>query len=379
MGNSNSQSEKKKKEERIEKGIPEMQDHSSYVSSVDIINADPLIVVKDEQNIYDSFKRSVVLERQVSNLEVYRQDNIQMKASYQVNQSLKNSNFMDYQIGLVDNFGENQIKNMILNGLGLDLNKGSDNHFEGSSNDEDEQQEYIDKFLETDKMNPVSYIIVETVNRYKTEVDPQFDIDTRFPIVERIVDQNIILRDEEGTTYIGERNLNMEIDGVGKCVDSEGQVYKGFFHQGKKHDNGIEITNEYEIYDGEFLKGQRNGFGKLNGPIEYYEGGFCEGKRSGNAKQRISNGEYYEGKFLNDKRGGGKGILKLEGIFSFEGILSGNYSGQGTLVINRWGVYCGEVLNLRPHGFGKLKVEGHYVYEGWFSDSKFDGFGILYT
>ena len=63
------------------------------------------------------------------------------------------------------------------------------------------------------------------------------------------------------------------------------------------------------IYEGEYLKGKRNGIGKeYNDNYLIYEGEYLNGKRNGKGKEYALNGNLkYEGEYLNDLQWNGKG------------------------------------------------------------------------
>ena len=150
--------------------------------------------------------------------------------------------------------------------------------------------------------------------------------------------------------------------------------------------NGEEyLLDKYNIiYEGEYLKGKRNGKG-----IEYYENGRIKSKgeylngeifngigydEKGNEKVRYYNGigrELYdnglvkfEGKYLNGKKWNGKGYtyygIKLYEIKNGKGYIR-EYNSDGTLLFkgNYWnGERNGEG---KEYSHGKLLFEGNYL------------------
>ena len=117
----------------------------------------------------------------------------------------------------------------------------------------------------------------------------------------------------EGEYLYGKRN------GYGKeyYENSRGIIYKykGTFLNGKKHGHGIEIKEESQIikFEGEYLNGERNGKGKEydNSGKLIFEGEYLNNKKwNGKGKEFFRDSEcvLYEGEFLNGQRWNGKGI-----------------------------------------------------------------------
>lgn len=112
----------------------------------------------------------------------------------------------------------------------------------------------------------------------------------------------------------------------------------------KKYPNG-------DYYEGEWKKGQPDGFGKMiyaNGNI--YEGNWILGVFNGFGKMTYNNGDIYEGKWNNNLL---NGLCKI--IYS-----NGN-------------VYEGELKNGIKKGFGKIIYSEDCVYEGQWDNDYFIG------
>ena len=79
------------------------------------------------------------------------------------------------------------------------------------------------------------------------------------------------------------------------------------------------------IYEGELLKGRRNGRGKeyyseLLKPTLLFEGEYLNGKRNGKGKEYFDNGKLrFEGEYLNDEKNGKGKEYNRDGNFEFEG------------------------------------------------------------
>lgn len=112
----------------------------------------------------------------------------------------------------------------------------------------------------------------------------------------------------------------------------------------KKYPNG-------DYYEGEWKKGQPDGFGKMiyaNGNI--YEGNWILGVFNGFGKMTYNNGDIYEGKWNNNLL---NGLCRI--IYS-----NGN-------------IYEGELKNGIKKGFGKIIYSEDCVYEGQWDNDYFIG------
>jgi antitoxin component YwqK of YwqJK toxin-antitoxin module len=151
--------------------------------------------------------------------------------------------------------------------------------------------------------------------------------------------------------------LNGKKNGIGKEYNKKGLVYEGEYLDGKKHGKGKEY-DKYKnlIYEGEYFNGKRHGQGKeynnngiyeveyLNGEkinekyinkikiqkeykIEYhkngeikFEGEYLKGKRNGRGREYNKNVSLiYEGEFVNGIRNGGGKEYDVYGNLIFIG------------------------------------------------------------
>ena len=152
----------------------------------------------------------------------------------------------------------------------------------------------------------------------------------------------------EGEFLKGERN------GEGKIYNEKGKLkYEGEFKHGKAHGVGKEYNYDGELkYIGHYLYGEKNGEGK-----EYYNYKLNEIK--------------FEGEYLNDKRWTGKGYDENKNII-FE-----LKDGKGYVKEYEEGwcnssylIYEGNYLNGERHGKGKEYVLNHLVFEGEYLNGK---------
>lgn len=149
----------------------------------------------------------------------------------------------------------------------------------------------------------------------------------------------------------------------------------------KKYPNG-------DYYEGEWKKGQPNGFGKMvyaNGDV--YEGNWVFGKIEGEGQMIYKNRDNYNGFWKNgeqhgegcmiyhngDRYDGNWNMGKIEGMGKFTykngDIYNGNWKlggeeGQGEITYANGDIYKGSWKNKRPEGQGKMTFKNGDVYEG---------------
>lgn len=191
-------------------------------------------------------------------------------------------------------------------------------------------------------------------------------------------------------------------DGLGVLMNEEGEfLYRGEFHQGKYHGQGIQY-NHNEILKGEFVNGciiDGVHISYYLNHMKCYEGSYKRGLRNGIGKEYNENGELlFEGCYLDNQRYG-KGILytkegRLEG-----NLVNGEFDGEvkeysknhilKSVINNDYGIfytdegyllYEGGVLNHQYYSHGILYYPGgHIHYDGEFLNGLFHGYGQLYT
>lgn len=187
--------------------------------------------------------------------------------------------------------------------------------------------------------------------------------------------------------------LNGKKNGHGKYIWANGDVFDGNWVDGKRTgkgritwSNGASFDGEWkdnqmsegkytfpdgEIYDGSFQNGKKEGYGKQVFPNgEKYEGQWHDGKKHGHGTYTWANGDTYEGEWKNDKRCGRGKLIQY------------GKSPSGETYVKR--SYDGEWLDSKEHGHG-ICVEGDFgwekmdkVFEGEWVNGKRQGRFIWY-
>ena len=180
------------------------------------------------------------------------------------------------------------------------------------------------------------------------------------------------LIDEEGT-YLEGYFKEKKIDGRGIKKTLNDTTYIGDFTLGLKDGRGKEETSEH-IYEGEFKNDKRNGNGKLyyKNLKDTYTGNFIDNNLTGNGTYEWSNGEKYSGNFLNGKMHG-KGIYKWPDGGKYEGDYLNNIKeGHGIFTWSNGKIFEGPFKNGKPNGAGILTTKNK-KYRVYFNDGKIDG------
>lgn len=226
----------------------------------------------------------------------------------------------------------------------------------------------------------------------------QFDLNIMYPPNEIIYENGCLvpnasfyfgektkryLRHGFGTLYLSDGSkftgfwVKNDFSYYGRYLDSEGNVFEGFFQKGSIIGKGTEIT-AVSTYNGEFSNGVKEGKGCLKTDSEVYEGDFYNNNKNGKGLiQFIKTGNYYEGEFLDGKIEG-KGLFKWANGDIYEGDFSnGILHGHGTYKWSNGDSYDGDYVDGMRCGKGRLKNSNGKIYEGEFDNNLPHGKGII--
>jgi hypothetical protein len=191
-----------------------------------------------------------------------------------------------------------------------------------------------------------------------------------------------IFYDSSGNKYIGKWD-NDKFNGKGRIISINGDYYEGDFKYGNIEGTGIFVSKKEKYkYFGNFRNNKFHGRGKIiyedNNII--YEGGFIEGYKQGFGKITFEDNSYYQGFFnennfhgngafyFKDKRNyigdwkkntmSGKGIFSWGNECKYKGEYKNNLREGSGVYSFGCNLYDGEWINGLPHGEGILLING---------------------
>jgi hypothetical protein len=176
----------------------------------------------------------------------------------------------------------------------------------------------------------------------------------------------------DGGEYDGEL-LKGELNGKGRIVWPNGNSYDGEFKQGLFHGQGrYEVASK--IYTGEFVKGVAQGKGKIvyNDGREY-EGDVDFGEANGVGTLKFEN-KKYTGEFKNNLFHGEGELLEDNGDIYQGGFANGLSNGQGLATFADGRIYQGQFIDGNLTGQGDYR-DGEVIYTGEFKNWLFSGKG----
>ena len=207
-------------------------------------------------------------------------------------------------------------------------------HHFGEYIDQEELKNYIpEKIKNYMKKNPFQFKSDEIGETYETK-----------PIIFK-----------NGNIYHGNWNKNYKMEGKGKYYLKEENVFaEGNWVDGELKYARVFLPNG-DIYEGELRDSMFNGHGKLisNNSNDIYEGNFVNGEKTGDGKITFSDGTIYEGELENGEfKGNGK--MTWKNGYEYQGEFNGRFlNGKGTLTCPNKDVYNGDFENSYFHGKGK--------------------------
>ncbi|XP_014251710.1 alsin [Cimex lectularius] len=152
-------------------------------------------------------------------------------------------------------------------------------------------------------------------------------------------------------------------NGYGITKYENGDVYIGYYKDGFENGHGVRKTGRFtssqaSVYVGEWLIGQKHGYGVLNNICtgEKYMGLWTGNLKNGSGLSVTLDGIYYEGTFVQDVLTG-RGVMVFEDGTHYEGELreAGVFSGKGTLTFSSGDTFEGSLHGTWNDG---VKISG---------------------
>ena len=181
-----------------------------------------------------------------------------------------------------------------------------------------------------------------------------------------------------------------ELQGEFKRIEIDGDLFEGYFINGKKNGRGKYIWANGNVYDGNWVDGKCTGKGRISWSSGASFDGEWKDNQMSEGKYSYADGSVYEGSFKNGKYDGyGKRIYKdgdkYEGRWQ-----SGSRNGKGVYTWADGDVYDGEWKDDKRCGVGRMVMYGKagpdalnageifikYSYDGEWLDNREHGHGI---
>ena len=181
-----------------------------------------------------------------------------------------------------------------------------------------------------------------------------------------------------------------EPQGEFKRIEYDGDLFEGYFINGKKNGRGKYIWANGNVYDGNWVDGKCTGKGRISWSSGASFDGEWKDNQMSEGKYSYADGSVYEGSFKNGKYDGyGKRIYKdgdkYEGRWQ-----SGSRNGKGVYTWADGDVYDGEWKDDKRCGVGRMVMYGKagpdalnageifikYSYDGEWLDNREHGHGI---
>ena len=175
-------------------------------------------------------------------------------------------------------------------------------------------------------------------------------------------------------------NINREVNKKQKITFPDKSTYEGFIKNNEFDGYGEYKTKNYN-YFGNFIKGKKNGKGKLEDFVKNseYEGEFKNNMKDGYGEEKYRDGSIYKGEFKEDMKHG-KGVLLLQGNgnYGYEGEFKNDkISGKGKFKWNERKEYIGDWDNNEICGYGII-IEGKIRQIGYFMHDLKEGYGATF-
>ena len=206
---------------------------------------------------------------------------------------------------------------------------------------------------------------------------------TMYKVCRRVLNAPIVAEDTyclevTGNEPRGEGEVNAQgvPEGRGTMVFASGDMYEGQWLAGERQGRGKLTNATGNVYEGEWAKDERHGHGKdTYATGDVYEGEYTKDEKQGRGKYSYSSGDVYDGEWAEDKRHGIGTFSSADGG-SYEGeFVQGDYHGRGRKTDADGDVYEGEFQKGLYHGHGKMTHAAGASYDGEYENDEQHGIG----
>ena len=324
---------------------------------------------------------------------------ISLGTSYRYIGSTKNlkKRFSQHRSKLISNIHHNQSMQNDFNSYGLDLFKFN------ILKQTDDQNSALK--MEGEKISEYYYSGRDLYNKtldgmgIKNPKEPSNQSNTKLIDRKDFVENSKNNIFKESTTNRGSISNNKITPTCGYNEYSNGDVYEGEFVDGQRHGSGILISASGDVYEGEFVDDQQHGRGiytLANGDIyegkfhdsqflagkyttrlgNIYEGNFYNGVIYGKGKHINPDGEIYQGEFKDWVLNGDGVHTDSEGN-TFTGYFEEGFFRKGKHIDSAGNIFEGEFSDWTLCGEGKIIKKDGIIIRGEFSAGELDGHGKI--
>ncbi|MCQ8260872.1 hypothetical protein NF418_05155 [Streptococcus suis] len=181
----------------------------------------------------------------------------------------------------------------------------------------------------------------------------------------------------DGSIYEGNFDRGLR-SGWGKMTYADGRVYDGDWRADQRSGQGVLVWTNGAKYEGSWRYDKRHGWGK----ITYADGGGYTGdwqndKRHGQGRLKLANGDCYEGDWHEDQRTGYGKYVWPSGVVYEGDFHKGEIKGHGIKIWPDGSKYDGSWERDKRHGHGTMTYADGGIYTGEWREDKRQGHGKM--
>ena len=240
----------------------------------------------------------------------------------------------------------------------------TDSFHSSSTNIKDRRLKTIDRFIQT-QHNPTSENIIR--------------MNSVPPLVSQTIHTNLNKRGmihykpsvptEKSAVYIPDTFF----------VKSDEAYYVGYWFEGHRWGQGIQVYKSGKMYEGEWHSGSPNGFGRTfytNG--DYHTGTYINGLPEYDGVYLTKEMNEYRGRFVKGLPHGEGEETHQDGFRYVGDFFEGIKEGQGTIFFPGGAEYKGMMKNGAMHGFGSISFSDGRFFTGEWKNGERDKRGVFY-
>ena len=171
--------------------------------------------------------------------------------------------------------------------------------------------------------------------------------------------------------------LKGKFQGFGRLITPEGDVFVGEFKDGQLNGKGKKIFHNGNTYEGELFNSFPHGYGEeFMSDGSWYKGHYKNGLKHGKGLYSWPEGSSYDGEFCEDRIEGVGKYVWTDKVY--EGEWKDNIQhGQGVFLWNDGKKYTGAYFMGKKQGFGIFEWPDGKKFEGNWMDGKQEGEGVF--